>query len=187
MNAPDSSSSSKRSRSALISGAYCALTSTSGIGTARKATRPASTDKQICHQQHDAGGDGVVDVVESLVERLPARAEGPAGAREREAPERRAEQGQDRVAHERRPEHARRDRDERPGDGRDPPQEDRRVPPTPEPAFGSVELMRTQVEPAPAPFEKRPAAVHPDRPAEDGADGIADRAGEGHRKERGQT
>ena len=45
--------------------------------------------------------DRVVDVAEAVVEALLARAEGPADAREREAPDRRAEQREHGVAAER--------------------------------------------------------------------------------------
>ena len=53
--------------------------------------RPATTPEQAASQQrseHDDGErDDVVDEAEGVVERLPARARGPAGSREGEAPD----------------------------------------------------------------------------------------------------
>src|SRR5919108_2616999 len=117
MNSPDSRTASNLRRSSSISGAYCALTSTSGIGTAIKRTRAPATDQEIGHSEHDRSRDRVVDVVEVLVERLPARPEGVANAGEGDAPERRADEREDRVADELRAKDPGGDRDERPRDG----------------------------------------------------------------------
>src|SRR4029450_13519691 len=95
MNSPDSSTASKRARSSSISGAYCALTSTSGVRTARKGTGAATADQEIGHAGHHERSDRVVDVVEALVERLPARARGVTGTRERDATRSRAAERRD--------------------------------------------------------------------------------------------
>src|SRR5215210_8850037 len=163
MNSPEASTSSKRSRSVSRSGAYCALTSTSGICTARKATRPASADQEIGNERDEDRGDRVVDVVELLVERLPARAERPADARERETPDRRPQKREDGVAPEGEAEDAGGNRDEGARDGRDPPDEDGRVAPPVEPVLGAREPMRRQVQPAAAALQERAAAVPADR------------------------
>ena len=54
-------------------------------------------------------------------------------------------------------------------------------PQRPNHVFGAIETLRREVEPAAARLEQRPAAVEPDPPADDRADEIAERAGEGER------
>src|SRR5688500_751190 len=142
MNAPEASTSSNRVRSSSISGAYCALTSTSGICTTGKGTGAPTAHQQIRHADHDPCRDRVVHVVEVLVEGLPAGPEGVADRREDDAPDRRADEGEHRVAAERRPEDAGGNRDERARHRRDPPDEDGPVAPAVEPALGLRELRR---------------------------------------------
>ena len=111
-----------------------------------------------------------------MVEVLPALAGGPARAGEREAPDRRPREGEQRVADERRLHDSRRDGDERADDRRQPSEEDRPVLPALEPALRAVEPLLVQVEPASVALQVRPSSVEPDRPASDGADRVADRA-----------
>src|SRR5215217_6012425 len=147
MNSDDSSTESNRSRSCSISGAYCALTSTSGIRTARKATGAPAADDQIDDPDHDRRSDDVVDVAEALVERLPARSECVADPGEDDAPDRRPDRRKHGVAEERRTEDARGDRDERSRDRGDPADEHGPVAPAVEPPLGVLEPVRRQVEP----------------------------------------
>src|SRR5438067_8389397 len=95
MKTPASSTSARRSFSSGRNGAYCALTSTSGIGrTASESSRaPAPDEVGDAHQ--NGGHDGVVDEAEVAVEALPAAADGPPGPCEREAPDRRAGERED--------------------------------------------------------------------------------------------
>src|SRR2546427_5662237 len=107
MNRPDSRTSAKTRRSSWIRGAYCALTSTWGIGgTASQCRRPAFSDKQSCCKRQDSGGDCVVDEAEVPVEGLPAPADPPADTGERERPGRGADERQRNVAVEPHPEHS---------------------------------------------------------------------------------
>src|SRR4051794_997579 len=127
---PSSRTSAKASLSSGISGAYCALTSTSGtlgadtgLDGSRAASAPVAEEQ---HRDHENGGrDRVVDEAEVLVERLVAGAERPADAREEEAPGERARDRQQRVRPQVHAGHAGRDRDERAHDGRDPAEEHR--------------------------------------------------------------
>src|SRR5574339_438384 len=119
MNRPDSRTSENRARSSGMNGAYCALTSTSGITTARvyprclrRIRRKRASNRLVRavgaglaptlqeapgdrgDDSDDEHRDDVVDEPERLVELLPARPRRPAGAGEREAPERRPEERQ---------------------------------------------------------------------------------------------
>src|ERR687897_890610 len=72
MNFPDSSTSAKAACRRGISGAYCALTSTSGIGGGTASQSRGAPPQP----EHDAGDEDhrehdVVDVVERMVEALP--------------------------------------------------------------------------------------------------------------------
>src|SRR6478609_3362016 len=125
MNCPDSSTSEKARSSFGISGAYCALTSTSGIsGTLGECRGASVTQDQVARENEDSCNHEVLDVAEAVMEALVARAERPPDGGEREAPQRRADQRQHRVPPERDPEDAGRDRHERAHDRRDPAQED---------------------------------------------------------------
>src|SRR5687768_5031823 len=126
-------------------------------------------------------GDRVVDVAERVVEVLPAGAERPADPCEGKGPERGAEQREERVAAERRPEDPGGDRDERAHHGGDATEKDTPVLPAVEPALGAVELLRAEVQPASVSLEVGPPGPGADPPAADGADGVAERAGERHR------
>src|SRR6267378_1704619 len=93
MNSPLTSTPSIASRIRGRSGSYCALTSTRGIGrTARKSRAPA--DEEIGGKSDDGRYDRVLDETEVVVEPLVAPTGRPADPREREAPRRRAEEGQ---------------------------------------------------------------------------------------------
>src|SRR3954468_16680593 len=119
MKRPDSSVRAKASCSSGISGAYCALTSTCGIGgTASHGNRPAPPHNPVPPAQHDRDDDRELGVLERVVEAFPARAEGPADAGEAEAPDRAARRREQRVTAEGRAEDAGRDRDERADAGR---------------------------------------------------------------------
>ena len=133
----------------------------------------------------DRGRDDVLDVAERVVEVLPRLAGRVSGACEREAPDRRSEEREERVPDERGLEHAGRDGDERAHDGRQPAQEDGPVLPALEPALGAIELLRAQMEPATVPLEVRAPAVEADRPAHHRAERVADRPGERDREVRG--
>src|SRR5687768_7421987 len=100
-NCPPSSTSSRTRFSSGSSGAYCALTSTSGICGTASNPRGAPPQTQVGEAQHGDGDDGVVGVVERLVEPLPVRPERPAHAGEAEAPHRRSGNRQRDVAAER--------------------------------------------------------------------------------------
>src|SRR6266404_616515 len=115
MNSADASTSLKRASSSGISGAYCALTSTRGMvctaSTHFSCLQPA--EYQVRREEHDACKDGVLRVFEAMVEALVARAKAVADAGNRERPDRRADQRQERVRGERHPQRPGRDGDER--------------------------------------------------------------------------
>src|SRR6185312_3290877 len=136
MNRPESRTSAIRSFSSSRSGAYCALTSTSGIsGTAAQSRCASATDEPDRDAREDKHGDRDVDEPEVVVEGLVARAERPPDAREPEAPDHAAEEREDREPPERHPGDTGRDRDERAHDRRDASQADRPVAPAVEPAL----------------------------------------------------
>src|SRR5215471_8136817 len=179
MNAPESRTSANARFSSGTSGAYCALTSTSGIrGTALQSIGPNSTQDQVGDEQQNSCNDRDFDEAEVVVEALVARAQRPADAGEREAPDRRADRRQHDVAAERHAEHAGRNRDERAHDGRDAAEQHRRVLVPVEPALGTAELLRTEVEPAAVTLEQRTAPVQPAPPADDRAGEVAERSRE---------
>src|SRR4051794_28019397 len=85
MNWPDSTTSSKQRRSSGIRGAYCALTSTSGIISAFAECRGPSAGHQVADQRNCGDHDRDRDPGEVLVQRVVARAERPAAGGEAEA------------------------------------------------------------------------------------------------------
>src|SRR5688572_30599987 len=114
MKVPESSTSAMRLLISSSRGAYCARTSTSGVcGTASQSTRPPTADQKPDPAANEQREDGVVDVVEVVVEALPVAPDGPADPGEGEAPGGRADERQHGVAAERHVEDAGRDRDER--------------------------------------------------------------------------
>jgi hypothetical protein len=119
-----------------------------------------------------------------VVEALVARAEPVARAGDREGPDRRSGERQRGVRREWHLEDAGGDRDERAHDGRDPPDQDADVAPAVEPALRAVEALGRHVQPAAAALEQRAPAAQPDPPADDAADGVAERPGERHHDER---
>ena len=95
--AADSRTSRKRASSSGISGAYCALTSMSGIvGTAIHFSGPQPPPSQVRRQQENACNDDVFGVFERVVEVLVAGAERVARPGDREGPDRRADRGSER-------------------------------------------------------------------------------------------
>src|SRR4051794_9034159 len=119
MNAPDSGISANASFSCEASGAYCALTSTSGIrGTPLQSIGPSPPYDQVGDGDENSCNDGDFGVSELVVEALVARAQRPADARESEAPDRGTDQRQRHVAPERDAEDPGRDRYERAHDRR---------------------------------------------------------------------
>src|SRR6266545_3777715 len=179
MKRPDSSTSPKRSFSSGMSGAYCALTSTSGVvGTGPQPVR-AAAEEQPRRSQHDHGDHSVVNPTEILVYPPVAGSDTPAGAREGETPDRRSDQRQDRVPQERRAEDAGGDRDERPDDGREAAEKHGPVAAPVEPGLGAVEPLRCEVEPASARSEEHTSELQSDSPAGERSEQVADRAGEG--------
>src|SRR3954471_1954643 len=177
MNSPLSSTPSIASRIRGRNGAYCAFTSTSGIGrTIGKSRRPSPTEDQIRREGDNHDQDRVVHEAEVAMEMLVAGAGAVAGAREGEGPDRRADESQDDVAPERHPEDPRGNRDERADDRRHAPEQHRPGVPAIEPAFSPIELLRAEMEPAPVVLQERPPAVEADRPAGDRAEEVAERA-----------
>src|SRR6266550_2634305 len=79
---------------------------------------------QIGGESQNSCNDRDLRIPEAVIEAVVARAEAPTGGGEREAPEGGARQRQDRVAPEPDAEDSCGDRDERPDDGSDPPEED---------------------------------------------------------------
>src|SRR5581483_948305 len=163
-------------------GAYCALTSTSGIGTPSKS-REAPAQDEDRSAQDDPGEHDVLGVAEAAVEAPVAGADPPADAGEREAPDRGAGHRQRRVGEERGLEHAGGDGDEGADDRRQAPEEDRPAVPALEPVLGAVEPLGREMEPAAVTLEERPAAVVADHPPDDPARRVPERAGEGHDQE----
>src|SRR5204863_2440715 len=166
MNSPDSSTSRMRSSSSGISGSYCALTSTSGIGATATQSRGAqSTDHEDDDDEHDACDDDVIDVAANA---LIAGADGPTHAGEREAERAAADRRQYEEAHERHARDSGRNGDERAHDRRRESQDDgeRSVPV--EPALRPVELRGRDVDDAAVLLQERAAAVVPDEPADRG-------------------
>src|SRR4051794_37974033 len=176
---PDSRISANASFSCGMSGAYCALTSTSGIrGTPLQSIGPSSPQDQVGDSDENSCNDHDFDVPELVVKTLVARAERPADAREGEAPDRRADQRQDDVATERDAEDPGWNRYERAHDGSDAADEHGPVVVAVEPRFRPRELLWPEVQPSAVVVEQRTAAVEADPPAEDGADEVAERPGE---------
>src|SRR5262245_54244743 len=182
MNAPLSRTPSIAARTRGTRWSYCALTSTSGIWrTTRESRRPPPPHQEPYDAGDNGGHDQIVHEAEVVVECLVALAESKADAREGETPDGRADEREDGVASERHSEDAGGDRDERADDRSDSSEQHRPVSPLLEPVLRAVEFLAAQVEPAAVPFEQRPTAVEPDRPAGDRADEITERSGQGHR------
>src|SRR5438094_3634059 len=112
MNSPLSRTSRKRASSCGLSGAYWEWTSTSGIVTASHFSGVQQSIDEIRRQRENACQDEVLRVPEVVVETLVARAQSVAGARDRERPDRRADESQHGVRREGHPENAGRNRDE---------------------------------------------------------------------------
>src|SRR6266481_1885444 len=141
MNWPSWRTSRKRASSSGMSGAYCALTSISGIcDTATSHCSPAV--EKVRRREHDAYNDRVLGVLEAVVEAVVARAERVSDAGDGERPDGGADQRQDGVGPERHLERTGRDRDERAYDRREATEEDADVPPAVEPALRAVEALR---------------------------------------------
>src|SRR5262245_38314830 len=95
MKAPDSSTLRKAASSSGISGAYCALTSTSGtLGMAVKSRGPYAPNDQVSGEQDDDPDDREVHVAEVAVRVRVARPQRPADPREAEAEHRAAHRGE---------------------------------------------------------------------------------------------
>src|SRR5215471_6364445 len=178
MNRPDSSTSPRRSFSSGIRGSYCALTSTSGIiGT---STSPGEmAEDQPGRDEHDGGDHSVVNPTEFIVYPLVAGSDTPADAREQEAPDRRPREREQRVDAEGRAEDPGRYRDEGADDRCQAADEHGRVAATLEPGLRAREVLGGEMQPAPTSFDQRPSSVCADPPADDRADEVAERPGEG--------
>src|SRR5437868_9567763 len=94
MNSPPARTWSIASRMRSSNGAYCAFTSTSGIGRTGRKSRSSPPDPEIARQKQDCCDDGVLDVVEVVVEVLVAPPGTPPDARECERPDGRADRRQ---------------------------------------------------------------------------------------------
>src|SRR5205823_3238854 len=165
MNVPDSTTSPMRSWICGIRRSYCALTSMRGILGTGVESRRASFPYQVQHQEQSSCHDDHVDVVERVMEMLVALAHCPADRGEREAPQGRARDRQERVAPERHPEDPGRNRDEGPHDRGHPPEQHGPIVPAVEPALRPLETLGAEVEEPPVPLSQWPAPVHPDCPA----------------------
>src|SRR4051794_27946641 len=163
MNWPLSRTSANRASSSERTDANWALTSTRGICCTRSHF---SGVDEIRRQDENACNDGVFDVLEVAVEVGIARAQSVADAGEREAPDRRSHERQERVRAERHPEDAGRNRDERTDDRSEAADENANVPPPVEPAFGTVEIARSEVQPTAPALDERTAAASPRPPAD---------------------
>src|SRR5262245_59680692 len=158
MNFPDSSTSPMRSFSSGIRGAYCALTSTSGIiGTG--APPEDMSVQEPGRAEANSGDDSVIHPTEILVYPSVAGSDTPADAREGECPDRGTDEREQGVPAEGRAEDAGGDRDERADQRRHPPEEHGSVAAALEPVLGAVEVLGRQVEPPTAVLDQRPAAV----------------------------
>src|SRR6185437_11258416 len=180
MNCPLSRTSANRASSSARTGAHWALTSTRGICCT--ATHFSGVD-QIRRQHENACNDDVFDVLEVGVEACVARAEPVADAGEGERPDRGTDERQNGVRSERHLEDTGRDRDERADERRHAPDEDADVAPPLEPPLGTVETLRSHVQPAAPALEQRTAAVAPDPPADQRSDEVTERPGEGDHEE----
>src|SRR5579862_3221855 len=186
MKRPDSRVRANASLSSGISGAYCALTSTWGIGgTASHGNRAATAQYQIRRQQHDSRNEHVLDVVHVVPCRVPARPDRPADPAEAGAEGGDADDGKRNEAPELQLEEARRDRDERPDQRRREAERHRDRAEACEPAFGALDPRRRDVQIATVSLEQRTPAVEADRPAGNGADAVAGDAGD-HEREVGR-
>src|SRR5262245_42885633 len=96
MNAPDARTLRNRSSSSAASGAYCALTSTSGTFVmALQSRSPYPPNDQVRNEQDGDGQDRIIDVAKVAVRVRVARPQRPPGAREPEAEHRAAGRRQD--------------------------------------------------------------------------------------------
>src|SRR4051812_15765636 len=131
-----------------------------------KSTGAEAPQHPVGREREDPRRDGVLDPAEIVMERMPARPERPPDPGKHEAPGRVSDQREDVVAAKRRFEHTCRDRDERPRDGRDSPDEHRPRVPAAKPRLGTVELSRSEVHPAAVTSNQTTAPADPDPPAE---------------------
>src|SRR5262245_61805070 len=174
MNLPDSSTSPRRSFNSGISGAYCALTSTSGIiGTGTSPEEVA--EQEPGREQTDRDDDSVIDPTEILVYPPVTGSDTPPDACPGKAPDRRADEREDGVPPERRAEHPGGNRDERAHERGHTPDQHRCIPALVEPALRTREGLRAQVQPPSPPLDQRPPAVSADRPTDDRPQQVPDR------------
>src|SRR6059058_3961621 len=164
MKIPESRTSATRSWICGIRRSYCAFTSTRGMLGTRAESRCSPSEQQVHRQENGSCHDDDVDVVKRVVELLVAGAHAPPDARQREAPDGRPRDRQQRVPAKGHAEDPGRDRDERADDRRDSPDEDGPVVPAVEPALGAVQPLGPEVEESAVPLGQRPAAVPADRP-----------------------
>src|SRR5579862_345174 len=112
MNCPPSRTSRKRASSSGISGSYWEWTSTSGIVTASHFSGAEPPVDQIRRENENACHDGVLGVLEAVVEALEARTQAVTDTGDGERPDRGPDRRVDRVRRQRHLEDAGRDRDE---------------------------------------------------------------------------
>src|SRR5579862_9120240 len=171
MNWPPSRISRKRCSSSGISGAYCALTSISGIcDTATAHCSPAI--QEIRRRDHDACKDGVSDVFEVVPGLRVGRAERPTAAREAEAEGAAAEEREREELPEGHADDPGRDGDER-------ARERRRQADGNGPVVEAVETALSARELRLGDVEELNAGVA-DPPADRRTDDVAERPGHGH-------
>src|SRR6476619_4059113 len=112
MKRPSSSTSEMRSLSSVRSGAYCALTSISGIVGTTGHFSGVPAEYEVANRENEESENRVIDEAEAVVEVVPVAPDRPADAGQREAPDCRAGERQHGVAAERHAEDTGRDRAE---------------------------------------------------------------------------
>src|SRR5438094_1624564 len=180
MNSALSSASANNDLSSSFSGAYCALTSTSGIfGT---STHPSSPSvEEIRDDEGDSRNYHIVQVAQRVPRVRVARAERPTGAAEREAEHRDPDGGERQEAPEGHAEDPGGDGDER---AQDRQREAERHEPKPvalEAPLGAVELRLVDVQEPPVAQDQRPSAEVADPPADRGTQRVPEDAGDDQR------
>src|SRR5262249_29613640 len=175
-NRPSSSTSAKACWSSGISGAYCALTSTSGIfGTPRHGRRALSIPQKRQAHNHERD-EGDAHVRQRVVELVVVRAERPAAGGEAEAEDRAAEERLRDEAGERLGQDPGGEGDERADHRSGEAERNGDAIEAVEPSLGALDPLRRDVQPFAVALEQGSSAVPADRPAADRTDRIPDRA-----------
>src|ERR1700722_1263538 len=179
MKRPESSVRANAAVSSGIRGAYCALTSTCGIGgTAPHLNRAARAEHPGAREEDEGDHDGGVEVVDVVAGRVPARPARPPDPPRREGdPGDPGERGGEEPP-QRQLEHPGRDRDERAHERRQEAERNRHALDAVEPALGPRDPVGADGRVATVALEQRLAAVDADQPADDRAERVPGEAGE---------